>query len=481
MINSTPIYNYFKYVSAECGSGKTSAVCKIINESGSTDRYILVQNTIALIEKTSENLNDVKIIVTNTTSENDNVITSVIDFLKRPDAKTLMITDKTFFRIPCELLRGWYIYIDDVTNFHSFQNINEDNHDVKGVILSLLVHNVESLDDNNTYISAERKPNSGGELISAIRNKLSVFNDNDIFIMNNEFFTDPQKVQLNITAMKDLNKYTGLPITFLGANFEKSLIFKGNNELFEKSNLEGLQTREIELRDRLKVFYFSKNRKLSKTWKNENPYKIQKIYDYLNQELKDQEFYWTNNNGDAQSLQGGLKISPDARGFDHYSNYTKCVWLACMRPSEAEAKHCELFFKINGEDIHIAREYEGLHQFALRGISRVFSSTETQIVNVFDEWQARSLSDNIEYIDLGIDDEEQGQKGRPQGSPNKEKRFTLDDTKAARFRRWKKANPELNLEVFRAFIASTTNADLSTEDIKAMYDKYDKAVQKKQK
>ncbi|MCV5466097.1 type III restriction endonuclease subunit R, partial [Escherichia coli] len=100
-----------------------------------------------------------------------------------------------------------------------------------------------------------------------------------------------------------------------------------------------------------------------------------------------------------------------------------------MRPSETEAKQCELFFEIDGEAIHVAREYESLHQFVLRGISRDFDSTETQTVYVFDEWQARSLTDNIEYIDIGIDDE-QRPRGRPQGSKNKQKRFTLDDNHA---------------------------------------------------
>jgi len=87
------------------------------------------------------------------------------------------------------------------------------------------------------------------------------------------------------------------------------------------------------------------------------------------------------------------------------------------------------------------------------------------------------------YLTLGAghDDDEQGQRGRPQGSMNKEKRFTLDDTKAKRFRRWKDSNPGLELEAFRAFLASATNADLSTEERAAMYEKYDKARQKKQK
>ncbi|MEF7353201.1 DEAD/DEAH box helicase family protein [Escherichia coli] len=33
MINPTPIYNKFKYVSAECGSGKTTALCNMINNT----------------------------------------------------------------------------------------------------------------------------------------------------------------------------------------------------------------------------------------------------------------------------------------------------------------------------------------------------------------------------------------------------------------------------------------------------------------
>lgn len=476
MINPTPIYNKFKYVSAECGSGKTTAICNIINNS--TARYILVQNTQELIKQTAKKLNDCECIITDTVSKDESVISSVIEFLSSGSNKTLIITDKTFFKIPRELLSNWNVYIDDVTNFHSFQNINEGNTEIKNVIRNVLIHKVQPLDDRNMYIAAERNPEVQGDVVRNILNQLSVLNDNDLFIMNNEYFIDAEKEQLNITAWKDLNKYKDVSITFLGANFENSLIYKGNKELFENTELEGLQTRETELKDRLKVYYFSKKFKLSRTWKTNNPDKVQKIYDFLDARLDGQDFYWTKNKSDSQSLKNGTEISPDARGFNQYQHLLTCVWLACMRPSETEAKQCELFFKIDGEAIHIAREYESLHQFVLRGISRNFDSTETQIVYVFDEWQARSLTDNIEYIDLGIDDDEQGQRGRPQGSMNKEKRFTLDDTKAKRFRRWKDSNPGLELEAFRAFLASATNAGLNTEEIKAMWDKYESEVQK---
>ncbi|HGD3532059.1 TPA: type III restriction endonuclease subunit R [Enterobacter roggenkampii] len=479
MINSTPIYNKFKYVSAECGSGKTTAICNIINNSA--EKYILVQNTQELIKQTAKQINNCEYIITDTVSKDESVISSVIEFLSSGSNKTLLITDKTFFKIPRELLSNWNVYIDDVTNFHSFQNINEGSPEIKNVIRNVLIHKVQLLDDRNMYIAAERNPDVKGDIGKNILNQLSVLNDNDLFIMNNEYFTDAEKEQLNITAWKDLNKYKDVSITFLGANFENSLIYKGNKELFESSKLEGLLTRKTALKDRLRVYYFSKNHKLSKTWKTNNPDKVQRIYDFLDARLGGQDFYWAKNKSDSQSLKNGTEISPDARGFNQYQHLMTCVWLACMRPSETEAKQCELFFEINGEEIHVAREYESLHQFVLRGISRNFDSTETQTVYVFDEWQARSLTDNIEYIDLGIDDDEQGQRGRPQGSMNKENRFTLDGTKAKRFLRWKGRYPGLELEAFRAFLASPTNEDLSPEERDAMYEKYDKAVQKKQK
>jgi hypothetical protein len=156
------------------------------------------------------------------------------------------------------LLSDWNIYIDDVTNFHSFQNINEGSAEIKNVIRNYLIHKVQSLDDRNMYIAAERNPEVKGDVVKNILNQLSVLNDNDLFIMNNEYFTDAEKEQLNITAWKDLNKYKDVSITFLGANFENSLIYKGNKELFESTELEGLLTRKTALKDRLKVYYFSK-------------------------------------------------------------------------------------------------------------------------------------------------------------------------------------------------------------------------------
>ncbi|HFM4844837.1 TPA: DEAD/DEAH box helicase family protein, partial [Escherichia coli] len=156
MINPTPIYNKFKYVSAECGSGKTTAICNMINNS--TEKYIVVQNTKELIKQTAKQINDCKFIITDTVPNDESVISSAIEFLLSGSNKTLIITDKTFFKIPRELLSDWNVYIDDVTNFHSFQNINDGSAEIKNVIRNDLIHKVQSLDDKNMYIAAERNP-----------------------------------------------------------------------------------------------------------------------------------------------------------------------------------------------------------------------------------------------------------------------------------------------------------------------------------
>ncbi|WP_312272691.1 hypothetical protein [Pseudescherichia sp.] len=297
--------------------------------------------------------------------------------------------------------------------------------------------------------------------------------------MNNDYFYEPDKVQLNILGWIDLNKYIGLPITFMGANFENSLIYKANLSLFEKADLEGLLTRTTPLNERLKVYYFSNKKKLSKGWKDNNYEKLNNVYDYLDAELKGQGFYWTNNEKDKHKLQQGTRISPDARGHNDYKDRHTCVWSACMRPDDTEAKLCELLLKITGEDIHQAREYESLHQFALRGISRQFDSTETQIVYVFDKWQAESLSTNIEHIPGVLENVTQGVPGRPPGAKNFNKLPELSDTKSRRFNRWKTANPGLEIALFLEFLNSNTNRDLSTDEKAAMLVRYDKAVQKK--
>ncbi|CFQ83809.1 type III restriction endonuclease subunit R [Yersinia enterocolitica] len=483
MINPTPIYSKFKYVSAECGSGKTTSLCnminRVLNTKDSTEKFIIVQNTQKLATDTAKKIGNCKLLISDLIPRGKNVINTVLDFLKAPVERVLIISDKTFFRIPVEMLEGWQIWLDDVANFHSFKNINDDNQRIKDIIYHDLMQEHEIVDEEKgQYLTAKKKAVKGN-LINKIAQELSVISENDIFIMNNDYFNDPEKTQLSILGWKELRKYIGLPVTFMGANFENSLIYKARPEIFEQISLDDLQQRKVPLAERLKVYYFSENIKLSKTWKERNSSQLQRVYDYLSVILEGQEYYWTNNNADKQKLHKDYRISPDARGHNDYKDRCTCVWLACMRPDDTEAKLCELLLNITGEDIHQAREYENLHQFALRGISRQFDNDATQIVYVFDKWQAESLSTNIEHIPGVLENVAPGVPGRPAGAKNTNRLPALSDTKSRRFNRWKTANPGLEWASFQAFLKSDVNGDLSTEDKAAMLSRFEKAVQKR--
>ncbi|WP_270424103.1 hypothetical protein [Citrobacter portucalensis] len=313
MTNNVCFYNNFKYVSAECGSGKTTSLCNTINNllniKGSTEKFIIVQNTQKLATDTAKKIPPCKLLISDLMSNSKNVINAVLDFLKLPTERVLIISDKTFFRIPVELLQGWQIWLDDVTNFHSFKNVNDDNQRIKDMIYHDFMQEHEFVDEEKKqYLTAKKKPVKGS-LIKKIAQELSVISENDIFIMNSDYFNDPEKVQLSILGWKVLSKYLGLPVTFMGANFENSLIYKANQGMFEEISLDNLRQRKVPLTERLKVYYFSENIKLSKTWKERNPDQLQRVYDYLSEVLDGQKYYWTNNNTDKQKLHEAYRIS----------------------------------------------------------------------------------------------------------------------------------------------------------------------------
>lgn len=138
MTNTTSPYNRFKYISAPCGSGKTTQLCNMINKilsiKENTDKFIIIQNTQKLAKQTAKNFADYKLIISELRNRKNNVLTSVLDFLNNPTSRVLIISDKTFFKIPIDLLQGWQIWLDDVTNFHSYKCINDGNQCIKDLI-----------------------------------------------------------------------------------------------------------------------------------------------------------------------------------------------------------------------------------------------------------------------------------------------------------------------------------------------------------
>lgn len=396
--------------SGPCGSGKTTALFKIMKANPEM-KFMLVQGTKVLIEQSKQTLlSEYEITATAIYSngeEGDNVMDRITNFLQEPTSKVIIITDKAFWNLSTSLLDGYRIYLDDVVSFSSFKVINEKEWNMKNLVTSQVFNELKdvigSIDSEGiaTYVTATKKEQEG-ELHKSIQKQFSITEQNDKFFMNNSWFKDRAVKQLTILAYKDLTKYLGLNITFMANDFDNTIIYQAYSDLFEKVDLN-LRTRTIPVQDRLVVKYFSKE-KLSATWKAGNPKKLKKIYDYLNNELNGTDFYWTNNkkDGDQNTLLGQF-ISPDSRGLNKFQDHSVCVWLASMKPNPSEAACLKHAFGISGAQIVQAREFETLHQFVMRGVVRNYDSAEIQTVYVFSEEQAKSLVSNPKYIDLGID------------------------------------------------------------------------------
>ncbi|MGU5759751.1 hypothetical protein [Aeromonas hydrophila] len=399
--------NKIKYGNGDCGSGKTRAIIKLFNSDDV--KSILVQNTIKLMEQSHGYLNDSVVICSNDT---DGIVTDrVVDFLQNPTHKVLIISDKTFSGLSVSLLHGWRIVVDDATTFSSFKNINESDIDMKKIVQNKIFSELKVFGNDAKYITAQKKNHNDGELLGLLTRSFNIIENNDKFFMNSDWFLESDKVQLGITAFRDMTKYVGLDITFIANNFENSTVYLAYPEIFEKAEIQGLETREVPFNERLKVFYFSETN-LSKTWKDNNPQELKKVYDYLNKTLCSNNYYWTNNNADTLSLNG-TKISPDARGINSLQNFKTCVWLACMRPNPVEVVHNKYAFGIDGEQLVAAREHENIYQFVNRGVVRNYESSEIQTVYVFSKEQADCLGVVGEFIDLGLYTGEKKKRGAP--------------------------------------------------------------------
>jgi len=419
----------------------------------STERFIIVQSTKQLIEQTALNLSDISCTITSDYS--NNVSNEVVEFLKKPKQRILILSEKAFLTIlDITLLENWHIILDDVVEFHTYRQINTEK---KYMVEHELFTDFEDISSH--YVTAKPITDFDDDLVRAGASEFSFLKQNDHFIMNSSFFEKSGKIgdhdvynnkcnQLTTTAWVNIEKYKNLNITFMANRFTNTLIYRANPSLFEETTLPGLRKRTVPVNDRLKVYYFSKQR-FTRALRSKNPDALQKAVAWINQNVKKKYFYTTNTS--TGKILNGDYIKPVSRGMNTYQDYTTCVWLASMKPSPVESKQLELMFGLSREQIIQARELENIYQFVNRSNLRDYSSEQVIEVYVFDEEQARSLSTNIQYIDVGIDDECE------QYVP-----LALNNTKKQRLKRIKQK--KLSSEEFEAWLTSSTNDDLSSRE-----------------
>ncbi|ENQ3174472.1 DEAD/DEAH box helicase family protein, partial [Enterobacter hormaechei] len=159
------MYNYlskekFKYVSGDCGSGKTYALTQLILRSN--DKFLIAQGTLNLTKQTAKDLGNIAKLITMDTSKN--VQEDIIDFLLRPTHRVLIITDIAFLQIrDTSLLKNWQIYLDDVVNFHNFVTKNTE---LKEQVEKNLFHSFEAIEGK--HVTAKPQTEFDDDLLSAL-------------------------------------------------------------------------------------------------------------------------------------------------------------------------------------------------------------------------------------------------------------------------------------------------------------------------
>ncbi|MEG3135643.1 hypothetical protein SC206_18970 [Rouxiella sp. T17] len=438
--------NIYNYIDEGCGSGKTHW---LINEINATkERYIIVQTKLDLLVQTFKEIPSGKIIDSNDFDEK-NVEMSIVEFLKFPNARVLGITHKSFAKIDPNLLLNWDIYLDDIVSFHDYNAFNESDPKVKAILENDIFTNFNKTLASEKYLLANKKQKIKGDFLIEISKKFDVIQSNDYFALNASYFSklenkdyNPEITQLTTLAWTNINKYSKCKLTFMANNFKQSLLYLSNPSLFTHKEIP-VRARKIPVSERLKVKYFCKSFSLTKNYRTSFAEDFSRVVNYINKELKGIEYYYTKNSKERFELNG-LKVPFITRGMNNLQKYNTAVWLSSAHPAPVEEKMVELFLNITSKQIVQCREYEALEQFVQRGVLRDFDSDEIMTVYVFDEKQAMSLCSkggDIEYIDIGLDDNE-GEKPKKSGGQVKESLIDVPKKLQDAFSQWKKSNKE---------------------------------------
>ncbi|HED6253322.1 TPA: hypothetical protein R5X33_001942 [Enterobacter cloacae] len=423
MGNNVCQHHYLKFISSKCGSGKGLHIQKEINEGivkGHQTYHLIVQNTKVLLEQFYKYLEHHKpeMIV----SEDDfstNLLQRINTALSSREHNIVMITDKMFYRIDANRLKGWKVWIDDCTKSFDLIIRGISDTDREGII------NIY----NKMFITGQEYLELSGEENDPVNKKYKLVQINDdvklsadvdllkeqyktlkfyhqIAVLNDSLTGTAN--QLVIAGWYDLNRYidAGIEITYLANEFENSLLYKRWSHLFKEIKLP-LDYHCINANDlRIDVNYFfdtTKNDKgLSKEQLKKNCSNIEKVQQWIVDNVPVDSYYWTTNDKSTFRLPGA-RVPVVTRGLNQYQDYNTCIFMvACNAHPQAE-EYLNDLFDLTREDALKEYETEQFYQFVYRSCVRNYESTERVTVYVYDDEVANSIpSGTVSKIDIGL-------------------------------------------------------------------------------
>lgn len=415
--------NFLDFISSKCGSGKGVHMQKEINEGIATSQqpyHLIVQSTKVLLEQFYGYFEHHKpeMIV----SEDDfstNLLQRINTALSSGEHNIVMITDKMFYRIDPNRLKGWKVWVDDCTKSFDLiiRGISDTDRDgIISIYNKMFITGQEYLElsdkendpVNKKYksvlINEDVKLSADVDLLKEQYKTLKFYHQ--IAVLDDSLKGTAN--QLVIAGWYDINRYVdaGISITYLANDFESSLLYKRWSHIFKEVKLP-LDHQTINTNDlRIDVKYFfdtTKNDKgLSKEQLKKNCSNIEKVQQWIIDNVPADSYYWTTNDKSTFRLPG-KRVPVVTRGLNGYTDYNTCIFMvACNAHPQAE-EYLNDLFDLTREDALKEYETEQFYQFLYRSCVRNYESTERVTAYVYDNEIANSIpSGSVEKIDIGL-------------------------------------------------------------------------------
>lgn len=436
-------------------------------------RYLIVQPTNKLLNQTAKYLdffktdfygiNKIKIKKALLTSDEvkGNLMETIIQELGADIGKdVVLITDKMFHRIPVDKMVGFKIFMDDCTDVLNIdvRHIRRKDQDLIRPLYKMLfktkdyfmvdVSKEPEIGINARYSYCQRQTEDFSEDIVMMSNNYRAFDYYHHMVIDNTVFENTSE-QISVIGWYDFNRYVKLDLTVMMNNFESSLMYKMNRNIFIHDEFNIKLPDMKQNHSRLSVGYFKDvHRKTDKLSLSKlKSHDLSGIQDYFS---KIPDVLWTTNKESKLSIPGE-RISVQQRGMNNYTDFDKFGFFFACNPHPQAIEHLQNIFGLTAEDWKEEKEFEEMTQFAYRTNLRDYSSSTPVTGYVYDSDQAevfKRMGADVFKIDVKMQSDKARKKEVKPREISSDVKAVPDNIKNA-FKVWKfKNKSRLSMEIY---------------------------------
>lgn len=397
----------FSFWSADCGAGKTQKLIECIHNR-SKEKFIVVASTLRLLEQTRIALRKIDPLRGMTLIRNnpDDYTFRQLNDAIIAGTSVILCTEKTLLGCSVDL-SAYEIFMDDISEVHSYKSYTAKNDVLKGIFSSYLIP--KSMHEKFVSVQVQKSKDYAFRDLDA---RMNITAGYDSLLVPIDDYLRTQKgigEQFALLQYWDIKKLsTAKKVTFISANFKDTFVYQFNKDLFIEE-FPVFESRIRHPKDRIKLFYF-KDRSTSLQLIKENPRLLGSIMEFISAEMKNKGsdcLFTTNNLSWTFSFPGLISTKPKAMGLNSYMHYEYCAWLVSEKCQPNEISDMKNLFGVRfSKDVHLrAREYRDMHQFISRCNLRDFNSSKEVNIFVLDEYQAHYIQEQYQCPAQKIDGE----------------------------------------------------------------------------